>query len=787
MYEEQKNLLYRYSTISVDNKPSVYNIVVACDNKMLNQLMVLIASVGLNLKRKTNIFLLQSDITENQKNELTDFCSKYNITLHIIEIDISLFNKFRKGRLPYQTYFYFMAHLVLPTQIDRALLLDIDTLILKDISILYDIDFEDTWGAACEEYHRLSIDSYFDMLYGKEPFIYEQFYCTECLVNTGVVMLNLQKMRDQHITLESYSSLQQSIDEKTKLTDQLLFNRFVRNNIKILPKLYFNCWSAHEEELMKYALRTEKANEVYLYNDLNEDLINSIIHYTAYPSTKPWNSLHYIDSDGNMHFLNFANSTHRKNVIKWWDIAKELPEKNYNALIIHSMTDQLPHYKTEWGYFTDYTKILQMLFISYNLLSNLADQLIQYNYKNIGIYGSNKIAEVLIPYFEKKGITIVYVAENFTTHPSFIKTLISRNIESLPTSDLTIVMDVKNTIKVVERIRVQVKNPVISIWDIYNLLEYMADNPDYILDIDFFQYYSNKILLSIYQCLTISQSIKRRAKACNFLIFGCGNDSIFWSAINKNGKTLFLETSLQWKDKIAALHPELDIVTYDVGSNTVEASGAGRLEIPQIPEYIKQTKWDTILIDGPQGFAKDSPGRAIPIIWSSLMAHDDMDIFVDDYERRIEQIYSDIFLPIRGIISSHTSSRNIVAWAPIHEASIWYKIQPVEYRQLLPSLLSATDHDRNNGLGLIMFASTLVAIKPQSLSQIINHFSSTSLYIIEDKKTDTPVTFSCNVSTKFRLEIINIYDISNIHQKYISSDDISESEPLLYFIFRGLS
>lgn len=179
----------------------------------------------------------------------------------------------------------------------------------------------------------------------------------------------------------------------------------------------------------------------------------------------------------------------------------------------------------------------------------------------------------------------------------------------------------------------------------------------------FDKYYTNNILLGRYQASVIALQIFRLRRSCNFLIFGCGNDSILWAELNKYGNTVFLESSDNWKNKVLSAHPQLNIEIYDVGENTVADSLADNIQYLPQPEIMRKFKYDLIFIDGPTGYNNSCPGRALPIIWTKEIVCAHTNVFIDDYERPIEYKYFNSYFLKSVVISESQRGKNgVMAW-----------------------------------------------------------------------------------------------------------------------------
>jgi hypothetical protein len=149
----------------------------------------------------------------------------------------------------------------------------------------------------------------------------------------------------------------------------------------------------------------------------------------------------------------------------------------------------------------------------------------------------------------------------------------------------------------------------------------------------------------------IVRSIKAPA---NFLIFGLGNDSVFWYEVNKGGRTIFIEDNKEWFDKIHSQHSFLECYLVDYNTKLSEwREYIGHPENPTLglPTNVLDVAWDIILVDGPGGYSINTPGRMKSIYLASILTRGGGDVFVHDAEREVERECCTKFLSEASLIS----------------------------------------------------------------------------------------------------------------------------------------
>ena len=143
---------------------------------------------------------------------------------------------------------------------------------------------------------------------------------------------------------------------------------------------------------------------------------------------------------------------------------------------------------------------------------------------------------------------------------------------------------------------------------------------------------------------------------CNFLVFGCGNDTPFWDEVN-NGRTVFLENYEDWIQKVKDSSKDRDLEIYKVEYKTVlckwkeyyQEKDLSFLEM-ELPEAVLNTKWDVILVDSPVGrstrnhtkqYGTPAPGRMSSIYMADKLVKDSGTVFIHDITRPAERHFGD--------------------------------------------------------------------------------------------------------------------------------------------------
>lgn len=260
------------------------NIAASLNSRYMRYTYVMLTSLFANQRAglDIHIFLLQSDLTNQDKEYLEQLVQLYGGTMHWLEIDRAIFPESCPvtENWSIETYYRLTLQDMLPEDVDRILYVDVDMIINKSIEELYFTDFEGNLLCACPEPFFGAFPDFRNEVFKehlKNGFMY---------FNAGTLLMNVKEMKKKY-SLEEYLRIAEKLEFKLVAPDQDLLNYIHWKEVKFIDATNYNLFA-----------RLAYNCDVH-YEQVKEEV--TIIHFLG---KKPW--------DGKCEQL-------------WWDYAKKTP------------------------------------------------------------------------------------------------------------------------------------------------------------------------------------------------------------------------------------------------------------------------------------------------------------------------------------------------------------------------------------------------------------------------------------------------------------------------------
>ena len=255
------------------------NIIYSSDDNYYIYMGVSILSVLENNKNfnSINIYIVDNNISDGNKLELKKLVESYQ--RNIIFIDFEKYKKYLNLNMQWQISISSYARLfvasMLPSNIDKVLYFDCDTLIVDSLNELWNQDINDFYIAGvCD-----TVPSNIKQAIGLNN---KDFY-----INAGMLLINLKKWREDNLE----KNLLNFIDNHNGNVihhDQGVINGVIKNK-KILP-LKYNLMTSYlmmsRDDIIKFY---KVEDPFYSKEQIDEAIKNPVyIHYTPGFTTRPW-------------------------------------------------------------------------------------------------------------------------------------------------------------------------------------------------------------------------------------------------------------------------------------------------------------------------------------------------------------------------------------------------------------------------------------------------------------------------------------------------------------------
>ena len=241
-------------------KNNTMHIFYAINNAYTQHAYVSIISVLKNNQNEAiHFYIMSNDLSEKNKNLFSELEKKFNnCQLTFFDMDESQFShlKLNISHIGCQTYFRYLIPELAPN-LNKALYLDADLVVNDSLIDLWNTDISNDYAAGVR-------DSYIENIhYSQKPGLFAR----DLYVNAGVLLLNIQKIRQDNKTKELFLNTKK-FENIIEYQDQDIINITFKGKIKSLPQKY---------NFTQYDI--SNSDEVALHQAC-------IIHFTG--AKKPW-------------------------------------------------------------------------------------------------------------------------------------------------------------------------------------------------------------------------------------------------------------------------------------------------------------------------------------------------------------------------------------------------------------------------------------------------------------------------------------------------------------------
>lgn len=298
-----------------------------------------------NISKETVHFFIADDgIKDNTKSQLESLVRRYDADIVYIELpdpsdllDFPFKDRYQIGH----SYPRMCIAQLLPKDIERILILDSDTVVLGDLSELWNMDLENNILAGVVDCMNLKA-------YGKQFALEDgQFYC-----NAGMFLVDLKKWRDQHIEDEIKRTIKKH-NGNVFFFEQTLMNYSCRGKILKLSPAY-NAYTLFYAFKYSNLIAWRRPTVFYSQDEVEKAVARpKIVHFTRnfYMKSHPW-------KEGSEHPL---TETYRQymRLTPWKDLWKdnrtEKQERRYK------LWHKIPQKTLCWGANILYNRIRPLL------------------------------------------------------------------------------------------------------------------------------------------------------------------------------------------------------------------------------------------------------------------------------------------------------------------------------------------------------------------------------------------------------------------------------------------
>lgn len=200
------------------------SIVFACNDKYVPHVGTAITSILMNADKddKFDFYILQDDISEENKQKFEELKRIKDFNIKFIQVDKERFKDFHSDRFTHYAYYRYIIPEIIREK--KALYLDSDVIVMHSLKSL--------WNKEMDNNYALVVRDMLDQQW-KRNFNLSFYF------NSGVLLLNLDKMRSDNITKKLFQkTLQMQNKQRTPFSAQDVLNVVFDENVFFIHPKY---------------------------------------------------------------------------------------------------------------------------------------------------------------------------------------------------------------------------------------------------------------------------------------------------------------------------------------------------------------------------------------------------------------------------------------------------------------------------------------------------------------------------------------------------------------------
>ena len=226
---------------------------------------VAMTSILQNTSRKCHFYILSNDLSDTSKAQFEKMKQKWNFEVDYVAVDKDRFKDFGESAAPYisKDGLYRLLIPEVAPDLKKAIYLDADLVVARDLALLWDTDLGDNYLAAVPDPagRRPVLENFILQLDLPKGALY---------INSGVMLMNIEKLRADHM-VEKFFDIAKHYGDKLAYPDQDILNK------ACAPKIHYLTYNFNALPVLWYPLETDRA----------EAFTNPVIIHWA-GDIKPW-------------------------------------------------------------------------------------------------------------------------------------------------------------------------------------------------------------------------------------------------------------------------------------------------------------------------------------------------------------------------------------------------------------------------------------------------------------------------------------------------------------------